>query len=110
MHEEKLDIIGVLHKESLVARGHHVAGLLVATVADLAILISTRSFLTGRRSTYRGHGKVALEASADAVVDTLGLAPCRRDALEAVGLVAPETLGACCRRLSADSIRDSSVR
>jgi hypothetical protein len=44
-------------EESLVAGGHHVLGLLVGSVAD------------------RGHGNVRLEASADAVVDTLRLAP-----------------------------------
>ena len=57
VHEEQLDVAGVLDEEGLVARGHHVTGLLVAAVAD------------------GGHGQVRLEASTDAVVDTLGLAP-----------------------------------
>lgn len=35
MHQEELDILGVVDEEGLVARGHHVAGLLVAAVADL---------------------------------------------------------------------------
>lgn len=57
MHQEQLNVLGVVDEESLVAGGHHVAGLLVATITN------------GR------HGNGALEASADAVVDTLGLAP-----------------------------------
>lgn len=39
MHEEELDVTGVLDEESLVARGHHVLGLLVATVSDLVLLL-----------------------------------------------------------------------
>ena len=39
MHEEELDVTGVLDEESLVARGHHVLGLLVATVSDLLLLL-----------------------------------------------------------------------
>ena len=35
VHEEELDIVRVVDKESLMARGHHVLGLLVATIADL---------------------------------------------------------------------------
>lgn len=35
VHEEKVNIGDVVDNESLVAGGHHVAGLLVATVADL---------------------------------------------------------------------------
>lgn len=35
MHQEELDILGVVDKESLVAGGHHVAGLLVGAVTDL---------------------------------------------------------------------------
>ena len=41
MHEEELDVTGVLDEESLVARGHHVLGLLVATVTDLSNHISS---------------------------------------------------------------------
>lgn len=36
MHQEELDVLGVVDEEGLVAGGHHVAGLLVATVADLS--------------------------------------------------------------------------
>lgn len=35
MHEQQLDVLGVVDEESLVAGGHHVLGLLVATVTDL---------------------------------------------------------------------------
>lgn len=42
MHEEELDVTGVLDEESLVARGHHVLGLLVATVSDLSGLVFSR--------------------------------------------------------------------
>lgn len=35
MHEEELDVTGVLDEEGLVAGGHHVLGLLVATISDL---------------------------------------------------------------------------
>lgn len=35
MHEEELDVTGVLDEEGLVAGGHHVSGLLVATISDL---------------------------------------------------------------------------
>lgn len=84
MHEEKFNVLGVVNEEGLVARGHHVAGLLVAPVADLninPIIISNpyippnpnhEAFLS---QTYRRHRDVALEASTDAVVDTLGFAP-----------------------------------
>ena len=48
MHEEKLNVTGVLDEESLVARGHHVLGLLVATVSDLSNhIISIRSYRFG---------------------------------------------------------------
>lgn len=57
VHQQELNILGVVDEESLVAGGHHVLGLLVGSVAD------------------GGHGDVATEASTDAVVDTLGLAP-----------------------------------
>lgn len=35
MHEEEVEVTDVVDEESLVAGGHHVAGLLVAAVADL---------------------------------------------------------------------------
>lgn len=37
MHEKQLNVLGVLDEEGLVTRGHHVAGLLVAAVADLVV-------------------------------------------------------------------------
>lgn len=35
MHEEHIDVRGILDKERLVAARHHVASLLVGTVSDL---------------------------------------------------------------------------
>ena len=57
VHEEELDIPGVGNDQTVVAVGEQVAGLLVGAVTDL------------------GHGNLALEASADARVNTLGLPP-----------------------------------
>ena len=48
-----------------------------------------------RVATYRGHSKIALEAPADSVVDTLGLAPRSADTHKAVALMAHEALRAC---------------
>jgi len=76
VHEEELNVLGVVDEESLVAGGHHVAGLLVGTVTD------------------GGHGHLALEAAADGIVNTLGLAPRLTDTLEAVRLVTVEAVGA----------------
>lgn len=80
MHEEELDVTGVLDEEGLVAGGHHVLGLLVATISDLyrrnTLVFDTRCGIVMEwDGKYRGHGNVALKASADTVVDTLGLAP-----------------------------------
>lgn len=36
MHEQELEVLDVVDEEGLVARGHHVAGLLVGTEADLS--------------------------------------------------------------------------
>lgn len=35
VHEEEFEVAGVVDEEGLVARGHHVARLLVVAVADL---------------------------------------------------------------------------
>jgi hypothetical protein len=40
VHEEELDISGVVNQESLVARWHHVAGFLVGAKSDLQSSIS----------------------------------------------------------------------
>lgn len=72
VHEEELDLALVVDEEALEAVGHDVARLLVGTVSDV------------------GHGELALEPAANAVVDSLGLAPGR--VLEtgiAIRLVAP---------------------
>jgi hypothetical protein len=36
VHQEELNVLGVVDEESLVAGGHHVTGLLVGAVADLS--------------------------------------------------------------------------
>ena len=38
MHEEEFDVSGVVNEEGLVARGHHVAGLLVGSKTNLNVL------------------------------------------------------------------------
>lgn len=70
VHEERLEVTLVVDQELLVSAREDVAGLLVAAVTDL------------------GHRELALEAATDAVVDTLGLAPCLLDAVVTVRLVA----------------------
>lgn len=50
VHEEELDVLGVLDEEDLVAGGDHVSRLLVAAVADLSqipISIPFKSVLRG---------------------------------------------------------------
>jgi hypothetical protein len=76
VHEKELNVLGVVDEESLVAGGHHVAGLLVGTVTD------------------RGHSHLALETAADGIIDSLRLAPRLTKTLEAVRLVAVEAVGA----------------
>jgi len=75
VHEKEVEVGGVLDKECLVPRRHHVAGLLV------------------RSKTDRGHDGLSLEAPSNSVIDTFGFPPCRLDCLVAVALVAIEPLG-----------------
>lgn len=85
MHKEELDILNVVHDESLVARGHQVAGLLVGTVTDLYIQSSalhsqkpyptTFPSLESCGSTHLWHSGLALESPPNSVVDTLRLSP-----------------------------------
>lgn len=70
VHEERLEVTLVVDQELLVPAREDVTGLLVAAVTDL------------------GHRELALEAATDAVVDTLGLAPCLLDTVVTVRLVA----------------------
>lgn len=51
MHEEELKVLDVADEESLVAGGHHVAGLLVGTVADLYLSIGQCLALPARISS-----------------------------------------------------------
>lgn len=120
VHEEEVDITGVVDKEGLVAGGHHVAGLLVGTIANLYVSLESvlvlavgsgraigakkfifedRSFRTPRielvlTQTYRWHGNLALEPSSDTVVNTLGLSPAWVDTFVAFALVSVEALRA----------------
>lgn len=110
VHEQKLNIVDVVDEEGLVAGGHHVAGLLVGTIANLQIrCVSTVFHLEARAShrddfssidaiqggcTYGGHGNGASEASSNSGVDTLGPSPARADTLEAITLVTFEALRA----------------
>jgi hypothetical protein len=90
VHEEEVDVFGVVNEESLVAGGHHMSGLLVGAETNLfGVLVS--HYLTSPSSspppvvvtrlaaleciTYRRHDHLTLEASSDSVVDTLRFAP-----------------------------------
>ena len=94
VHQEQFNIVGVLDEERLVARRHHVAGLLVGTVSNLnpskysSIVAPTPTPRNKTGLPYRGHGSLSLEPSPHTVIDTLGLPPCRIDTLVAVALVA----------------------
>jgi hypothetical protein len=99
VHEEELDISGVVDQESLVARWHHVASFLVGAKSDLQSPISPcaqygqsrghdgfeastsisaferHHYISRYVSTYRRHNHLTLESSSDSVVDTLRLSP-----------------------------------
>lgn len=75
MHQQQLNILGVVNEEGLVAGGHHVTSLLVGAETD------------------RGHGHAASESSSDSVVDTLRLTPAGGEAFEPIALVSVEALG-----------------
>jgi len=69
VHQQQVDVGHVLDHEGLVSRGHHVLGLLVASIPDL------------------GHHGLSLKPPADSVVDPLWLSPCLLHGLVAVALV-----------------------
>ena len=52
VHEEELDVVDVVDEESLVARGRHVAGLLVGAIADLEVAIESVSQCFSVRRAY----------------------------------------------------------
>jgi hypothetical protein len=112
VHEEEVDISGVVDEESLVAGGHHVASLPVRSKANLNILsalildYAQNSTVTSKvtsyspseatqnwvaNTTYRWHNHLTLESSSDTVVDTLGLSPAGVDTF--VGVWKNEKLG-----------------
>lgn len=72
--EQDLELSKVRDNEHLVARGNHVTGLLVRTVADL------------------GHADGTTEATTDTRVNTLGLTPLISETLVTVVVVTLERL------------------
>ena len=57
LHHQHLQLLDVVDEELLEARGHHMTGTLGGSITDV------------------GHQVLALEAPADTIVNTLGLAP-----------------------------------
>ena len=57
VHEEQVEVAGVVDEEGLVAGGHHVAGLLVAAVANLqsAISVSTACSVDSQIPPHSNH-------------------------------------------------------
>jgi hypothetical protein len=53
VHEQQLNVLGVVDEESLVAGGHHVLGLLVATITDLIHEISALEFAKDRPQRFQ---------------------------------------------------------
>lgn len=70
VHEERLEVTLVVNEELLVTAREDVARLLVRAVTNL------------------GHRELTLEPATNAVVNTLGLAPCLLDTVVTVRLVA----------------------
>lgn len=121
VHQEKVDITDVVDEESLVAGGHHVAGLLVGSKTNLivssalvldivspevhgrfVISPSEHEFEPVMTSclflTYRWHNHLALEPSSDTIVNTLRLSPAGVETFVCVALMTMETLRACISR------------
>lgn len=69
MHEEEINVAGIVDEESFVAGGHEMSGLLVRAVTNL------------------GHSSLALESPSDAVVNAFRLPPIRRHAFESIALM-----------------------
>eukprot|EP00043_Microstomoeca_roanoka_P028092 m.16863 g.16863 ORF g.16863 m.16863 type:complete len:105 (-) comp8168_c0_seq1:104-418(-) len=74
VHQQNIKLLNVVNEELLEAIGHHEAGLLVVTEANLDVLLET------------------LEASAEASVNTMWFPPSLLQALVAVIVVAVEGL------------------
>lgn len=94
VHEQELNVLGVLDEEDLVTGGDHVLRLLVAAVSNLPSesSISIPSKMSIAMASYFAtaqiagvvcssgktdlwHSSLAREPSTDTTVDTLGLAP-----------------------------------
>ena len=114
VHKKEVEVSGIVDEERLVARGHHMAGFLVAAVSDLwseervvsmgeipipkllpskSILsfeIHSRMTISYQNHTHLWHRRLALEPSPHSVVDSLGFSPAWVHAHEPVGLMAVE--------------------
>lgn len=74
VHEEEINVAGIVDEESLVARGHEMSCLPVRAVTDL------------------GHGSLALEPPSHAVVNAFRLPPTRGHTFESIALMPQERL------------------
>jgi len=74
LHQQNFQVGHVVHQKFLEAIGTHVLGFLVASVTDI------------------GHFVLALEATANSVVNTLGFSPVGLDAEEVDRLMSDELL------------------
>jgi hypothetical protein len=122
VHEEEIYVAGVVDEEGLVAGGHEMACLLVGAITNLQVYpsafhdhrnfgplqslsnissaiiapgISRTPIEVGGLDSHLWHSGLALEASADTIVDTLRFPPARVYAFEAIALVTVEALGVC---------------
>lgn len=69
VHQEKVDLIGIVDHEFLESVGHQMSGLFVGTVTD------------------RGHRELSFETTTNSVIDTLWFSPCCLHRLVSVALV-----------------------
>jgi len=116
VHEEEINVAGVVNEESLVAGGHHVACLLVGSETNLTyhqrlswlcpkVIMSPELYLPWYPSeaiiplgslhpTYRWHNHLTLKSSTDAIIDTLWLSPWCVNTLIGVALMSVKALRA----------------
>jgi len=76
VHEKEVEFPDVADQELFQTVWQKMSRLLVATITNL------------------GHGCLALEATSDPVINTLGFSPCLLHSMVTIGLVALEMLGA----------------
>jgi hypothetical protein len=70
VHEEELDIVDVVDQEGLVARRHHVSGLLVGAVANLAEIHS----ISKQLSCHASYSPLSFKAAGRSKIRTDGMA------------------------------------